>query len=296
MRSPRISFIVVTNGRPQCLLRALESIRGQTIDDREIVVVVNGTDRETEEILRRFGPEVRVIVLPKNRGVGAGRNSGIAYARGEVLFFLDDDAELCNRDTANQVLAHFDNDTGLGVVSLLVIDGSTGQIELRCLPFRDKQLPDKATPACYFAGGAAAIRRLVLDRIGLFDECLFYSCEELDLSYRILAADFRILFDPTTEITHYRAGEGCQSMRIYFDARNRPWVALRHLPLPCCVSHCLLWWGRSFVMGLREGVVGQALRGIRDCVFGIPALCRERRPIGRSTCRLLAHNNGRLWY
>jgi GT2 family glycosyltransferase len=278
------------------LLRALESIRRQTIDDREIVVVVNGPDRETEEILRRFGSEVRTVVLPENRGVGAGRNTGIAYARGEVFFFLDDDAELRNRDTAKQVLAHFDNDGGLGVVSLLVIDGNTGQIEFRCLPFRDKQLPDRATPACYFAGGAAAIRRRVLDRIGLFDESLFYSCEELDLSYRILAAGFRILFDPATEITHYRAGTGCSPTGIYFDARNRPWVALRNLPLPYCVSHCLLWWGRSFVMGVRQGVLGEALRGIRDCLLGIPALFRERKPIGRSTCRFLAHHNGRLWY
>jgi GT2 family glycosyltransferase len=296
MTSPQISFIVVTRARPHCLLRALESIRRQTIDDREIVVVVNGADPETEEILHRFGSEVRAVVLPENRGVGAGRNTGIAYARGEVFFFLDDDAELCHRDTAKQVLTHFDKDANLGVVSLLVIDGNTRQIELRCLPFRDKRLPEKATAACYFAGGAAAIRRRVLDRIGLFDESLFYSCEELDLSYRILAADFRILFDPAAEMTHYRAGEGGQSAEVYFDARNRPWVALRNLPLVYCVSYCFLWWSWSFVKGVRRGVMGEALRGIRDCLLGMPALCRERRPIGRSTCRLLAHNNGRLWY
>jgi GT2 family glycosyltransferase len=277
-------------------LRALESIRRQTIVDREIIVVVNGADHGTEQILRRFRSEVRILVLPENRGVGAGRNTGIACALGEVLFFLDDDAELRDRDTAKQVLAHFDNDVSLGVVSLLVIDGNTGQTEFRCLPFRDKQLPKKATPACYFAGGAAAIRRPVLDRIGLFDESLFYSCEELDLSYRILAANFRILFDPGVAITHYRAGAGDPSIRIYFDARNRPWVALRNLPLRYGVSHCLLWWARSFVMGIRQGVAGEALRGIRDCLRGMPALCRERSPIGRHTCRLLAQYNGRLWY
>jgi GT2 family glycosyltransferase len=296
MTAPLISFVVVTHARAKFLSKAIASIRRQTVENREIIVVVNGPDEETENLLNTLAAEVRPVFLRENRGVGGGRNVGIGMARGEIIFFLDDDAELCSRDTAKQVLAHFDKDDGLGVVSLLVVDGHTGQIELRCLPFRDKQLPDKATSACYFAGGAAAIRRRVLDHIGLFDERLFFSCEELDLSYRMLAADFRILFDPTTEITHYRAAEGCQSLRIYFDARNRPWVALRNLPLPYCVSHCLLWWGRSFFMGIREGVVAEALRGIRDCLHGIPALCRERKPIGRSTCRVLAHNNGRLWY
>jgi len=278
------------------LARALESIRGQTLKDREIVVVVNGTDRETEAILQRFGSEVNCVVLPENHGVGAGRNVGIAVARGEVLFFLDDDAELRSRETATQVLDHFAQDENLGVVSLLVIDGHTDQIESRCLPFRDKQLREKATPACYFAGGAAAIRRRVLDRIGRFDESLFYSCEELDLSYRVLAADFGILFDPQTQITHYRAGNGGPATEIYFDARNRPWVALRNLPLQYCISHCFLWWSRGLFLGVRRGVMGDALRGIRDCVRGMPIWCRARRPVGRSTCRFLAHHNGRLWY
>lgn len=296
MTSPLISFVVVTHARAKSLSKAIESIRCQTVQDREIIVVVNGPDQETENLLHTLASEVRPAFLKENRGVGGGRNVGIGMAGGEILFFLDDDAELCDRDTAKQVLAHFDHDAGLGVVSLLVIDGHTRQIELRCLPFRDKQLPEKATPACYFAGGAAAMRRRVLERIGLFDESLFYSCEELDLSYRLLAADFGILFDPNTKITHYRAINGGGYTEIYFDARNRPWVALRNLPILYCISHCFIWWGRSFLMGVRQGMVGEALRGIRDCLLGIPALCRERRPIGRSTCRLLAHNNGRLWY
>ena len=296
MISRHISFILITTGRPHYLLRAINSIRKQRVDSYQITVVINGPDNRTEEILRDLDCEIRVVLLPENRGVGAGRNTGIACSDGDILFFLDDDAELPNHNAANQVLAHFENDRRLGVVGLLVIDAQTGQVERRCLPFRDKRLPDKPIAACYFAGGAAAIRRAVFDRIGLFDESLFFSCEELDLSYRVLAAGFRILFDPTTAITHYHEGNAAQCSRIYFDARNRPWVALRHLPLPYCVSHCLLWWGRSLVMGVHESVVGEALRGIRDCVFGIPALCRERRPIGRSTCRLLGHNKGRLWY
>jgi GT2 family glycosyltransferase len=296
MTSPLISFVVVTHARAKFLSKAIESIRRQTVEDREIIVVVNGPDQETERLLDTPASEVRRAFLRENRGVGGGRNVGIGMARGEILFFLDDDAELCNRDTAKQVLEHFEKDVNLGVVSLLVIDGRSGQIEFRCLPFRNKHLPEKATPACYFAGGAAAIRRRVLDRVGLFDESLFYSCEELDLSYRLLAADFRILFDPATEITHYRARDGGHSIEVYFDARNRPWVALRNLPLVYCVSYCFLWWSWSFVKGVRRGVVGEALRGIRDCLLGMPALCRERRPIGRSTCRILAHNNGRLWY
>jgi GT2 family glycosyltransferase len=294
VRSPRVSFIVVTHARAQWLSGALASIQRQTVNSREIVVVVNGPDPETQQFLRALGSEARVAVLEHNCGVGAGRNAGIALARGEILFFLDDDAELRDPDTTMRLLTHFERDPELGVVGFLVIDAATGAIESRCLPFRNKRVPQGPTTACYFAGGACAIRRRVFDRVGLFDESLFYGGEEPDLSYRLLEAGFRILFDPSVAMLHYAVGGRSESFALYFFARNRPWVALRHLPLLCCVTHIIGWWAWGLANGFRQRAMAAALRGIRDCVIGMPAIWRERRPISNPTRRLIARNSGRL--
>ncbi len=296
MKSPRVSFIVVTHARPQWLSRALESIRHQTIDDYEIIVVVNGPDSKTQQILRRFGSDVRTTVLDNNYGVGAGRNAGIALAEGGLLFFIDDDAALRDRDSAARALAHFKASSDLGIVGFLVIDVSTGAIDRRCLPFRDKHLPERMTEACYFCGGACVINRRVFDQVGLYDESLFYIGEELDLSYRALEAGFRIFFDPSVVVMHDGVGGHGQSSAPYFHTRNRPWVALRHLPLPFCLTHCFAWWGWSLARGFRGHAMGMALRAIRDCLLGMPAIWHERRPLRRSTRQLLALNKGRLWY
>ena len=294
MIPPRVSFIVITHTRAEWLPGALESIRRQTIDSREIVVVVNGPDQGTEQVLLAHRGEIRTTTLDRNRGVGAGRNAGIALARGEILFFLDDDAELRDPDTAMRLLTHFERDPELGVVGFLVIDAATGAIESRCLPFRNKRVPQGPTTACYFAGGACAIRRRVFDRVGLFDESLFYGGEEPDLSYRLLEAGFRILFDPSVAMLHYAVGGRSESFALYFFARNRPWVALRHLPLLCCVTHIIGWWAWGLANGFRQRTMAAALRGIRDCVIGMPAIWRERRPISNPTRRLIARNSGRL--
>lgn len=296
MTSPRVSFIVVTHARAQWLSGALASIQRQTVNGREIVVVVNGPDPETQQLLRAPGSEARVVVLEHNRGVGAGRNAGIALARGEILFFLDDDAELRDLDTAVRLLTHFERDPELGVVGFLVIDAAMGAIESRCLPFRNKRVPPGPTAACYFAGGACAIRRAVFDRVGIYDESLFYGGEELDLSYRLLEAGFRILYDPSMAMLHYAVGGRSESFALYFFARNRPWVALRHLPLLCCVTHTVAWWAWSLAKGFRQRAMAAALRGMRDCVVGFPAIWRERRPISGQIRQLIARNNGRLWY
>jgi GT2 family glycosyltransferase len=294
--APRVTFIVVTHARPEWLPGALESIRRQTIDSREILVVVNGPDQATEQVLRAHRGEIRTTTLDRNRGVGAGRNAGITLARGEILFFLDDDAEFPDPNTVALMLAHFERDPDLGIVGFLVINAATGAVESRCIPFRHKRLPTGPTPASYFAGGACATRRRVFDRVGLFDEMLFYGGEELDLSYRLLEAGFRILFDPSVAVSHYAAGDRGESLVPYFYARNRPWIALRYLPLACCITHALGWWGWSLRRGSRDGTFGAAVRGIRDCLAGVPAIWRERRPISGPTRRLIARNGGRLWY
>jgi len=293
--SPRASFVVVTHARSKWLPGALDSIRRQTLEDREIVVVVNGPDPETEQLLCSLGPEVRTTILDDNYGVGAGRNAGIAVARGEFLFFLDDDAELRDADAAERALKDFERDPDVGVVGFLVLNGPGGAVERRCIPFRDKRLPPEVTAACYFAGGACAIRRRIFTRVGLYDESLFYTGEELDLSYRLLEAGFRILFDPSVAVIHHAAGRG-ESFALYFFARNRPWVALRHLPLLCCVTHIVAWWAWSLAKGFRQRAMAAALRGMCDCVVGMPAIWRERRPISGQIRQLIARNNGRLWY
>jgi hypothetical protein len=100
---------------------------------------------------------------------------------------------------------------------------------------------------------ARQLRRRVFDSIGLYDASLYYAGEALDLSLRALDAGFRILFDPSVTVMHHGAEGVGASTAAYFYARNRPWVALRHLPLPCCVTHTLGWWAWSLAGGCGRG-------------------------------------------
>jgi GT2 family glycosyltransferase len=117
---------------------------------------------------------------------------------------------------------HFERDPELGVVGFLVIDAATGAIERRCIPFRNKGIPQRPATACYFAGGACLVRRRVFDRVGLYDPLLFYAGEELDLSYCVLEAGFQILFDPSVVVVHHAARGQGNAATPYFYARNRP--------------------------------------------------------------------------
>jgi len=78
------------------LRRAIESIAGQSALPAEVVLVDDGSDDDTldllREIQREFGEDwAKVIALGENRGVGAARNAGWNSATGRYVAFLDAD-------------------------------------------------------------------------------------------------------------------------------------------------------------------------------------------------------------
>jgi glycosyltransferase involved in cell wall biosynthesis len=90
--TPTVSVLIPTRNRPSLLRRALDSVLAQTFVDYEIVVVVDGPDAATEELLRRErDPRLRFHVNAAARGGGAARNEAIRRASGQWIAFLDDD-------------------------------------------------------------------------------------------------------------------------------------------------------------------------------------------------------------
>jgi glycosyltransferase involved in cell wall biosynthesis len=73
---------------------AADSVLGQTHDDVELVVVVDGTEAVFERVREDYGDHENVLVHcnDENRGLLASRNRGAELANGDVVAFIDDDA------------------------------------------------------------------------------------------------------------------------------------------------------------------------------------------------------------
>jgi glycosyltransferase involved in cell wall biosynthesis len=90
--TPLVSVIVPTYNRPDLLVRALGSIKGQTYRNIE-VVVVNDAGAAVENLVTWFGQDANIVYVRhgRNRGLAAARNTGLSVARGEIITYLDDD-------------------------------------------------------------------------------------------------------------------------------------------------------------------------------------------------------------
>lgn len=91
---PKISVVVAVYNAYAFLDRCLVSILQQSYPDFELVVVDDCSTDLSALMVRQFArndSRITLLVHQKNKGLGAGRNTGVAAARGEYVTFVDGD-------------------------------------------------------------------------------------------------------------------------------------------------------------------------------------------------------------
>jgi len=181
-----ISVIIPTRDRPVQLLRALKSVLSQTHRPVEIIVVDDGSQEPTAQLLtQHFGQDVICCRNETPAGAAVARNVGLRVATGHFVAFLDDD------DTwlPNKLSSQFDEmERSLEKPSMVgcgfsyVYEGHEVAIRdyFPSHNFYEKLLTQN------FIGGCSVplIRTEALRRIGGFDEG-FPSCQDWELWLRL---------------------------------------------------------------------------------------------------------------
>lgn len=91
MKNYLVSVIVPTFNRPNMLVKALESVLGQSFRNFEIIVV-NDAGQDVSSLIHSFNSsKITLITHKNNKGLAAARNTGIQAAQGKYIAYLDDD-------------------------------------------------------------------------------------------------------------------------------------------------------------------------------------------------------------
>ena len=262
-------MLLTVGDRPVELRRAVSSVIAQRDVDVEVVVVVNGAADVSLE-------GAKVVGLGRNVGIPAGRNVGVAATGGRLICFLDDDGWLAGDDVLSGASRRFATDERLGILSLRLCDplGRPGQ--RRHVPRLRVGDPARSSAVTTFLGGAAVVRRSVLEQVGGFPEEFFFAHEELSLAWRAIDAGWRVRYDGQLAVFHPSQPASRHPSFWYLQARNRVFLARRHLPAPLAVVYVGLWMVISLARARSRGAVARTLRGFAD---GLRLPCGPRRPI-----------------
>ena len=211
-------------------------------DVGEIVVVIDGSVDETQELLAGFDDaRLRVIVLPENRGSQAARSVGIAAAHGEWLLMLDDDCAVlpdfaralraaairCGADIAAAPWLHLSAGEEMAAELARAQAVPRRWIGLNTSPsvFPDRDLE---TP---FLPGNVLINRRVFDRV-TYDEGLKRNAwrEETAFYLEACAAGFRCVMTPDTasfQLGQWDGGQRLPQLSYEYHAIRNNWRFLR---------------------------------------------------------------------
>jgi glycosyltransferase involved in cell wall biosynthesis len=181
---PIVSVIIPTYNRAWCLAEAVDSVLAQEFRGFELIVVDDGSIDETPKLLQGYGDSIRVL-RQENRGVSAGRNAGIAAARGELIAFLDSDDIWLKGKLARQV-EFFNQHPEILICQTEELWVKNGR---RVNPGRRHRkrggmIFEPSLELCLVSPSAVMARRELFDRVGLFDERL-PACEDYDLWLRV---------------------------------------------------------------------------------------------------------------
>jgi GT2 family glycosyltransferase len=266
-----VGCVVLSQGnRPEELRRALDSVLTQRDVDVDCVVVGNGWAPVD------LPPGARAVALTENVGVPEGRNLGTADVRGEVLLFLDDDAELVGADLLARVVERFDADPSLAVLQPRAIDPDGAPTSRRHIPRLRAGDPDRPGDVAWFWEGASFLRRSALEAAGGWPGTFFYGHEGIEVAWRVIDAGGRVNYAPDLAVRNPEAAPFRGDRHRYFDARNRVWVARRNLPVPLLVAYLTVWVSATLARARSMADVRAAIRGFRD---GARMPAGPRRPI-----------------
>lgn len=207
-------------------------------DYMEVIVVDNASVQDEASAIQTKYPQVKVIRSDKNLGFAGGNNLGIKAAKGEFVFFVNNDTFF--KDFKVQALMdRLKSSSKIGVVCPKIRfewDNNpiqfAGYTPLSKITIRNKAIGfgeedraqyDTPHPTPYAHGAAMMLKKDVIEKVGLMPEDYFLYYEELDWSMMITRAGYDIWYDPACTIYHKESQTTGQNspLRTYYITRNR---------------------------------------------------------------------------
>lgn len=279
MVKPKVSFITVNFNQLEVTLEMIQSIYDVTTIPFEIIVVDNASKVDPKNALAEQFPEVIYIQSGGNVGFAKANNLGVDVAKGDYLFFVNNDTELT--EGLSETLSSFLTEhPKVGAVSPLIcyfpqgekgvkdIIQYAGTTNLSKLTGRNQTIGEKeidtkqyALPkeTAYAHGAAMMVPQKIIKEVGPWPDAFFLYYEELDWCTQIKKSGYQIFVVPTCKIYHKESLTiGPESpLKVFYINRNRVLFMKRNFSKLSLIPYFLFLWFVTYPKNL----VAYFLRG-----------------------------------
>ena len=178
-KSPAVSVIIPTYNRSDLVGRSVRSVLDQSYQDFEVIIVDDGSNDNTEEVIEKFQKQdarIKYIRHATNKGSAAARNTGIKTATGNYIAFQDSDDtwEPVKLEKQIQVFQNAPAEVGVVYTDMWRVNsGKRKYIPSPVIRPEDGLVYRHALKRVMGIGiGTAMIKRECFNQAGMFDERL----------------------------------------------------------------------------------------------------------------------------
>ncbi|HEY0679691.1 MAG TPA: glycosyltransferase family 2 protein [Chitinophagaceae bacterium] len=284
---PLVSVITLNYNQAKVTCEFLESCRHLLYTNYEILVCDMASDIDPTPMIRAGNyPNTKVLLSGKNLGFAGGNNWGIAHAKGDYIFIVNNDTEV-TPDLINKLLAPFFSNPQIGVVcpkikfwdhpdiiqyagfnKMNLITGRTSTVGEK---EKDLGQHDVSGPTHGAHGCAMMVKREVIDRIGIFPEKFFLYYEEWDWSARIIKGGYTIWYEANAVIYHKESMSVGRNnpMKVYYHTRNRILYMRRNTSLPQLILFVLFFSFFTAPKAIFKFIISRQFSQLRYFIKGV---------------------------
>ena len=202
-----LSIIIVNYNTADMLVRCLHSIRSQSFNNPEVIVVDNASQDNSLEVIKGFSAWIKVIANKRNLGFAKANNQALKISNGKYIYFLNPDTEL-KEGTFNAIIEFmkFNPEVGIAGTRIVNPDGSYQPSIERHYPgerHSKGELSGLKGDIAWVLGASMIARRIVLRDVGGFDERFFIYGDDLDICLSVRKAGWSIGYIPNAVVVHW---------------------------------------------------------------------------------------------
>lgn len=244
----KITVVIPNYNGVHFLQDCLQSLLSQDPGTPEYMVLVvdNGSQDGSLDLIRKLFPQVQVEALSENTGFCHAVNVGIRKSDTPYVILLNNDTKVASGFVSGLYHA-IERHKEIFSVSAsmrmwdapdLLDDAGDRYCVLGWAYARGKGKPAKlysqAKEVFSACGGAAIYRREVLEQIGLFDEVHFAYLEDLDIGWRARIHGYKSYYEPSAQVVHFGSastGSRYNEKKTLLAAANNVYVVGKNMPI-----------------------------------------------------------------
>ena len=226
--------------------RAAEAVRttlGSAYPSLDVTLVDNGSTDGSEARLREAFPHLNILQTGRNLGFAGGINVGIHHAiekGADFVWLLTNDLHPAPA-ALMRLVERAQADPRIGAVGGVIADGARpgkihiwggGWINLWSGFYGQHRAPVPARKIDYLTGGGLLLRGDALREVGLLDGRFFLYWEDVDISFRLRRAGWKLAVAPAAVVYHLAASESNRLARTRFSTISGIRFFLRYSPAP----------------------------------------------------------------